>query len=132
MHYEFKNEVNTFNMTLQKDLILDGIAQTEFWFNMEEQNRILKKVSSVNFFELPDTFRYDYDLDSVLVFTSPNPGEQFLRIQYQQHDKIIYWFYPLPKEENIQLLLELRDFIIEIIESKPEYKALPEARGAYI
>lgn len=132
MHYDFRNEVNTFKNYLQKDLILDGVAQTGFLFSAEEQEKILEKVNSVNYFGFPDTIRYVPGLESMSVVVEPNPGEQFLRIKYHHQDKIVYWYYPLPDNEYARLLLELKDFIVETIESTSEYQSLPEARGGYM
>ncbi len=36
--YRFNNELNTFESTYQKDLILDGTIKVNFWLTTEEQN----------------------------------------------------------------------------------------------
>ena len=132
-HYWFRNELNTFEQTYQKDLVQDGTAKTSFWLTSEEQGRILEKVQTINFFQFPDTIRYEPGEDSIAVSISPDPGRQFLRVQYQEQDKTVSWYYPLPENnEYVPLLLELQDLVIEIIESKPDYQALPPARGGYI
>jgi hypothetical protein len=132
LKYDFKNELNTFENTFQKDLILDGVIKIKFWLTAKEQNSILEKAKSINYFSLPESFQY-IPQDSIMVFAHPNPGEQILRIKYQKLDKTTVWTYPL-LENNSQFddLLELRKFIITLIESKPEYKKLPVARGGYV
>jgi hypothetical protein len=130
--YGFRNELNTFAKTFQKDLIMDGVIKVEFWLTADEQNNILEKANALNYFAMPDTFKY-ISQDSINVSIDPDPGEQILRIQYRLLDKTIVWTYP-PVENNSQFndLLELQKFIITIIESKPEYKQLPAARGGYM
>jgi hypothetical protein len=45
----------------------------------------------------------------------------------------VAWLYPLrPDNKNSERINNLVEFIIGIIESKPEYKALPPARGGYL
>jgi hypothetical protein len=130
--YSFKNELNTFENTYQKDLVLDGVIKVKFWLTAEEQNRILEKANSINYFSLPDTFKY-ISQDSITVSINSNPGEQILRIKYQMNDKTTLWTYPLLENDTqFNDLLELRQFIITIIESKPEFKKLPAHRGGYI
>jgi hypothetical protein len=127
----FKTELNTFENTFQKDLVMDDVMKVKFWLTAEEQNKILEKANLLNYFSMPDTF-INNSPDSISVSINPDPGEQVLRIKYQSNDKTTVWSYPL-LENNAQFdnLLELRQCIITIIESKPEYKKLPPARGGY-
>ncbi len=129
--YDFRNELNTFENTYQKDLILDGIIKVPFWLTAEEQNKILNKANEVDYFSMPDTFQYSSD-DSTVVAIDPNPGEQILRIKFEEKDKTTIWiFYISENDPQLNALIELRKFIISTLESKPEYKILPPARGGY-
>jgi len=131
LKYGFRNELNTFENTFQKDLVMDGVIKVNFWLSEKEQNKILEKVNAVNYFAMRDTFKY-ISPDSITVIISPDPGEQILRIKYQSEDKTTVWSYPpLENDEEFNDLLELRQYIITIIESKPGYKHLPPARGGY-
>lgn len=129
--YGFENELNTFENTFQKDLVWDGVKKIDFWLTTEEQNSILEKADAIDFFALPDTFKY-ISQDSVSVHIDPDPGEQILRIKYQSKDKTTIWSYPtVENDSRFNDLLELRNYIRTIIESKQEYKSLPAARGGY-
>ena len=127
--YSFNNELNTFDKTYQKDLILDGTIKVSFWLTTEEQNQILNKANELNFFSFPNIF--PNDTSNVLV--SPNPGDQILRIKTDNYDHQTKWTLLIdmnnPKASNIK---ELSSLIISIIEAKPEYKKLPPSRGGYI
>jgi hypothetical protein len=113
---------------LQKDLVMDGIAQTQVWLTAEEQDTILAEVRRSDFFHWPDTIRAHPQ-----IAFEPNPGRQFLRVQYQEQDKTVSWYYPLPaNHDHAERLSALQDLLITIIVAKPEYKALPPARGGYL
>ncbi|MBU0561238.1 MAG: hypothetical protein KJ799_04950 [Bacteroidetes bacterium] len=130
--YGIKNELNTFENTYQKDLFLDGVIKIKFWLTADEQNKILEKAYSVNYFSMPDTFKVS-PWDSIYIYTSPDSSEQILRIKYQDKEKTTIWTYPLVENmSQFKDLLELQQFIISIIESKPEYKKLPDHRGGYM
>jgi hypothetical protein len=129
-YYGFGNELNTFEQTYTKDLVLDGYITVDFWLTEAEQETIRNKLQVVNFFSFPDTLIYQIGPDSIMVRIEPDPGWQFLRVTDENKEKIVYWRYPLPDEyEFVPLLLELKNLIVDIIESKPEYKALPPPRG---
>lgn len=127
--YEFNNELNTFDKTYQKDLILDGTIKVNFWLTTDEQNQILNKANEINFFSFPDTFLND----TSFVLVSPNPGEQKLRIKTNNKDHQSIWTILIDlSNPQAAKLKELSSLIISIIEAKPEYKKLPPSRGGHI
>ena len=127
--YGFFNELNTFNNTYKKDLVLDGSVTVTFWLTADEQNRIISKANEIDFFTLPDTL----EGDTTLMVIDPNPGYQTIRIKNENNDKTVNWIYPLNyNDSSVVKALELYDFMISIIEAKPEYKKLPPSRGSYL
>ncbi len=129
-YYGFGNELNTFEQTYTKDLVMDGYITVDFWLTEAEQESIRNKLDLVDFFSFPDTLIYQMDVESIMVRIEPDPGWQFLRVADENRDRIVYWRPPLPdKNEFVPRLRELKKLIIDIIESKPEYKELPPARG---
>ncbi len=132
-YYGFGNQLNTFEQTYTKDLVLDGYITVDFWLTEAEQERISNKLDAVDFFHFPDTLTYQMDSDGIMVRMEPDPGWQFLRVADENRDKIVYWRYPLPDgNEFVPRLVELKNLIVDIIEAKPEYKALPPAKGGRI
>jgi len=125
--YNFKDELNTFQNYYQKDLVIDGVIRTEFWLTKEEQNIILEKANEINFFSLPDSI-----INRAPVEIYPNPL-QYLRIRRGEREKIIVWNYMLPAYQlpGYRKLIELADLIRITVESKPEYKRLPQRNGGY-
>jgi len=125
--YSFSNVLNTFDNTYQKDLVMDGTITVNFWLTAEEQKRILDKANEIDFFLLPEDFPKIDSLDF-----DPNPGLQKMQIKYQNKNKTVTWHYPLDSQDpQVAALMSLKDFIIQIIEAKPEYKKLPMGRGGY-
>ncbi|MBK7103783.1 MAG: hypothetical protein IPH62_00665 [Ignavibacteriae bacterium] len=127
LKYNYKDELNTYDNYLVKDLVLDGLKKVEFWFTTEEQQKIEKKIIETNFYSLPDTI-----FDNGPVEISPN-FEQYLKIQINGQEKDITWEYVLEENriQEYESIIELSEFIKRIIESKPEYKSLPPKNGGY-
>jgi hypothetical protein len=131
-YYGFGNELNTFEQTYTKDLVQDGYIIVRFWLTEAEQESISNKLQVVDFFNFPDTL-IQMDSDSIMVWISPDPGWQFLRVADENRKKVVYWRYPLPEGNKfVSRLRELKNLIADIIESKPEYRALPPAKGGRI
>ncbi len=125
--YNFKDELNTFEGFLQKDLVMDGTTKVSFWLSTQEQNSILEAVNEAHFFALPDTIYSQKD-----VTIAPNPSPDGLRIKYEGQEKTVTWFYPLePGSESTLLLNNLTSKIREVINSSSTYQKLPPARGGY-
>jgi len=127
--YGFNNELNTFESTYQKDLILDGTIKIKFWLTTEEQNRILSKANQIGFFSFPANFSDD----TTFIMIDPNPGNQILRIKNDAKDIQTIWtcLIDLNNQQAVELL-ELNSLIISIIETKSGYKKLPPSRGGYM
>lgn len=131
--YSFNNELNTFDKTYQKDLILDGTIKVSFWLTTEEQNQILNKANELNFFSFPNIFPNIFPNDTSNVLVSPNPGNQILRIKTDNYDHQTKWTVLIDMNNSQAInIKELSSLIISIIEAKPEYKKLPPSRGGYI
>jgi len=128
--YGFANEINTFNKTCTKDLVFAGTITMDYWFQLEEQDTIIKVLEEINFFNLPDTLSYQ-PVDTIAVTIEPDPGIQSLRINYNNQDKTVYWYilnsYPSEYERILRITTQLE----EILESDSEYQSLPEPTGGY-
>ena len=132
LKYGYKNELNTFEKTYQKDLVVDGVIKVNFWLTAGEQDSIIKQAESIEFFSMPGMFSYS-PLDYIDVDINPNPGEQILRIKCGSNDKTVHWTYPVNENDSqVLALLSLKEFIVSIIESKIEYKVLPAPTGGYL
>jgi len=50
LKYNYKDELNTFDNYLIKDLVLNGQIKVNFWLTKEEQIKIQSMVCETNFF----------------------------------------------------------------------------------
>ena len=129
--YDFANEINTFNKTCTKDLVLGGVITMDYWFQLEEQDTIIKVIEEIDFFNLPDTLSYQPE-DSISVVIEPDPGIQSLRINYNNQDKTVYWYIVNSFPSEYEIILRITTLLEEILHSDPEYQSLPEPIGGYI
>jgi hypothetical protein len=127
LHIGRHDELDTFRGTYQKDLI-PGTVKTTMWLTTREQEIILTASERYRFFSLPDTI-YERPANEHIY---PDLGLQVLRIKYKDRDKTVVWDSPIPPRNKSGYFIESIVQIIEvIIESKPEYKALPHRKGLY-
>jgi hypothetical protein len=125
-HSGLLDELDTFHGTYQKDLI-PGAARTTMWLTSREQEMILDKVERFGFFSFPDTIHRPPNQA-----VSPDFGPQVIRMKYKDQDKTIVWYYPISSKSKFKYYIEgIQELLNDIIVSKPEYKALPPAKGGY-
>ena len=123
-----KNELNTFEGTYQKDMVVDPSITVNLSLSSEEKERIYQKMFEKNFFDYPDRFPQRRDR-----IVTPSM-EYYLKVEYGYKIKEVSWDdNSLFENENIEKgLNDISGLIIEIIESKDEYKNLPTPRGGYL
>lgn len=131
--YGFGNELNTYDRTFTKDLILDGYITVNFWLTTEEQESIVNRLKDNDFVNLPDTIATYTAGDSIIIQIIPSPGRQFLKAKFENFEKEVSFYFPLPENNPASAkILDLYEFIINIIHNKPEYQRLPEPHGGRI
>lgn len=129
--YGFADEINTFNKTFTKDLVLDGNITIDYWFQSEEQDTIIEILEEIDFFNLPDTLSYIAG-DSIAVHLDPDPGIQSLRISYNNQDKTVFWYLINSFPSEYEQILQLTTFIEDLLNADPEYQSLPAPSGGYL
>ncbi|MDP2885375.1 MAG: hypothetical protein Q8P51_10185 [Ignavibacteria bacterium] len=126
-----RNEVNTFENTFTKDLILEGTITVPFYLSRDDLGSIEAKMEQIDFFSYPDTFAVNSQ-DSVQGIVTPNSTYDF-KVRYHSTLKTLFWDDAIiASDPRAAKLRELILLIRNIIESKPEYKQLPPARGGYV
>ncbi|HEY9165240.1 MAG TPA: hypothetical protein VIS48_03665 [Candidatus Kryptonia bacterium] len=129
LHTGALDELDTFHGTYQKDLI-PGTVKTTMWLTTREQEIIATALERYKFFSLPDTI-YKFPANETI---SPNLGTQVLRVKYNGKDKTVVWDsgLELATHNKYKYFIEsITQLIGDIVASKPEYKALPPAKGGY-
>ena len=128
--YGFRNKLDTFERVFQKDLIEDGTITIPFWLTTSEQDSIQAKMNSIDFFSLPNEIPAQRGLA-----VTPSAGDRHLLIQLDDTHtyKLITLSYDADTtNSSCKRFMELEKLLVRIIESKPEYKALPNAHGFYL
>jgi hypothetical protein len=121
-----RNELNTFEGTYTKDLILDNTATTRMILSQEELSQIRQKITEIDLFSFPDSFPLNPS-----GFVIPQI-DYYIKVQNGTQIKEITWSNNSLMDSSIQNSLDqLVSFLRNMIEQKPEYKALPPARGGY-
>jgi hypothetical protein len=125
-----RNELNTFQNTYTKDLILDGTITVPFVLSDQEFQQIRNKMDEIGFVSYPDTF-LAVTTDTIIQMVQPYPTYDF-EVKLNSSIKHLYWDDEIINQNTQAIKLrELIKLIRTIIESKPEYSQLPPARGGY-
>ena len=128
-----RNNINTFNDTITKDLVLHGNMKTDFKLTEWQRMIIFNKMSEM------DIMSYDSDLNYG-VKDYQHPENLALAIRIKGKEKTIYWSAPwsFTDEEMANLsdeqkeFLELVNYIKRIVYKSKEYKILPKPEGGYL
>jgi hypothetical protein len=122
-----KNELNTFEGTYTKDLIMGNTTTTSLVLSQEELSQIQQRMVDIDFFNYPENFP-----------KNPHYGQDpqenyYIKVQGNSTVKEVSWNTNSLIDGNIQEnLQQLANYITNMIEQKPEYKALPRAIGGYL
>ena len=122
-----KNKLNTFNGTYTKDMVIDPSITVDFTLTSEEKLQILNKINSIDFFNLHSSFPLNPHM-----WVTPQT-DYYLKVQNGNEVNEVSWNDNSIIEDSIETNLDqLITFLLEIIENKAAYKALPTPRAGYI
>ncbi len=127
-----RNEINTFENTFTKDLILDGTITTELTLTNKERKAIYHRMKEIELLATVQAASYEGE-DGSSIWMEP-ASDYFLEIQLDGKIYKLHWAgHIFDKEVRDTLAIFVLRFLHEeIIENKPEYKNLPEANGWYL
>jgi hypothetical protein len=121
-----KNELNTFEGTYTKDLVIDNTVTTRLILSHEELRQIQQKLSDIGFFDYPETFPLNDER-----WVTPQV-DYYIKVQNGSTVKEVSWNDNSKIDSTTEDSLgQLASFIIRIMEQKIEYKMLPPAKGGY-
>lgn len=121
-----KNEINTYQDTVVKDLIMNGTATADIMLTEDEMRSIYERMRAIHIMGKLELVPLKQGC-AVVPYQ-----EDSWRITVNGFTRNWSW-----SGENCELtadaeqLLELRTFIADIVAGKEEYQALPEAEGGY-
>lgn len=121
-----KNEINTFEHTVTKDLVVKGTATANLTLTDSEIADIYSRMREINVMR-------EMRLEPVSPNCNQTPyDEEHWQIRLNGEEQTLEW-----SEEKCEItedavkLRELRSYIFELVKNKPEYRELPEAEGGY-
>ncbi len=125
------NVLDTFKGTFTKDMVNKEPAWTKLDLRQDELDTIYQKMVEIDFFSYPKGFQPKLEGD-IIGMTTPF-SVYYLEYQNETGTKIVSWNtqYIAPGDTQYKNLKELAHLIIEIIQAKPEYQALPEPTAGY-
>ncbi|HSP23355.1 MAG TPA: hypothetical protein VLQ20_13620 [Planococcus sp. (in: firmicutes)] len=124
-----KNEMNTFVGMVTKDLIADGIASSDLILTEEEMEDIYRKMVEIKITE-PKEFTPEPINGEVCTQEPYEEDEWNIVINGETLTHLISGSFCEPTDDAKQLI-ELRNYVFNIVKSKDEYNSLPESHGGY-
>jgi hypothetical protein len=127
-----KNVLDTARGTFTKDMIVDPSITVDLRLTREDLDRIAARMDETDFWSYPEVLEYEIPADGMIRAVTPYSSYYF-RAQRAATVKELTWEDEHADQSGrATRLRELTVLIREIIESRPEYKALPEPRGGYM
>lgn len=120
-----KNIIDTYKGTVVKDLIAAGTAEADVTFSKEEMETIYQRMLDI------DVLGNKKFIDKTNCLREPHGDDYWdIRVNGSKKDIHISDEY-CELTEDAKQFIELRNFIIDIVEGKEEYIALPATEGGY-
>jgi hypothetical protein len=127
-----RTTLDTYQGTYTKDMVMDPDITIELTLSQEEMDSIYQKMVEIDFFKYPDEFSVSVPEGERKAEVTPY-STYFFQVTYGEKTKELLWHDKIMNpDEKADKLKGLINIIINIIESKEEYKALPKANGGYI
>ena len=127
-----KNELNTFDGTYTKDMVVDPSVTINFSLSDEDMDRIYQKMVEIDFFCYPDEFAIPLPEEGIVSMGTPYQGYYFM-VECDNKVKVLRWEDKITnKNEDADRLRKVISLIRSIIQSKDEYWELPSPRGGYL
>jgi len=127
-----RNKLDTFHGTFTKDMVLAPSITTHLELTQSELEQILLKMEEIDFFNYPDVFKIEIPPGGLISIVTPY-SRYYFKVEHGSVVKELSWEDEiLNEDEKADRLRELINLIRSIIESKEEYKRLPEPKGGYL
>ena len=127
-----RNELNTFQGTYNKDMVMDPSITVSLSLSEKELDRIYRKMAEIDFFGYPDEFSVAVPAGELVGRVTPYSSYYF-KVEHDSDIKELWWEDEITNEdERADKLRELIELIRDIVESKEEYKELPSPTSGYI
>jgi hypothetical protein len=120
--FEAKNELNTFDQTYTKDMVMDPSVTVNMVLSDTELTAIYQKINELKLFDIGLPTDGNMEVTPCSTY--------YLKIQTNSDARELSWDNCRGKTND--KLQQVTDYIISIIESKEEYRNLPTPKGGYL
>jgi hypothetical protein len=121
-----KNVLNTFDNTYTKDMVMSPPITIRLYLSDEEIEQIRQKMFEIGFFSYPESFPL-----STGGGVTPS-SDYYIKVQNGSAIKEVSWNSNSHLDGNVEdNLRQLVRCITDVVEQRPEYKALPPPNGGY-
>jgi predicted small lipoprotein YifL len=127
-----RNEIDTYRDKFTKDMVIDPPITVDLRLTEEEMDRIYQKMVEIDFFSYPEEFRVTAPPSGATTIVTPYSSYYYTVEKDSQIKKLRWGDEIMNPDEKADKLRELYYLIMSIIESREEYKALPEPRSGYL
>ncbi len=118
-----KNELNTFDQTYTKDMVMDPPVTIKFKLSDSELAGLYQNINDLKLFDIGKPT--EGNIPVVIPCSS-----YYLKVQIDSDQKELSW--DGCKGTINDKLQQFTEYIISIIESKEDYKKLPTPKGGYL
>jgi hypothetical protein len=127
-----RNTLDTFHGTYTKDMVMDPAITINLTLSPQEMESIFQKMVEINFFSYPDNFSVSVPEGEIKTQVAPY-STYFFWVDNGGKTKELLWHDKYTNSDAAgDKLKELINFIRNIIESREEYKNLPEPSSGYL
>jgi hypothetical protein len=124
--------LDTYRGTYTKDMVKDPSVTVNLTLTPAEMDSIYQKMVEIDFFKYPDEFSVTVPEGERRAEVTPY-STYYFQVTYGEKTKEVLWHDKLANPDDMaDKLRGLIKLILNIIESKEEYKQLPTANGGYI
>ncbi len=113
-------------------MIEDPPLTIEMRLTEKDLDRILAGMNNIDFWSYPEVLEYDVPADGVGMMVTPYSSYYFKVHRDTTVTEVTWEDQHADQSYRAKRLRELTVLIREIIESRPEYRALPQPRGGYM
>ncbi|KMJ59925.1 hypothetical protein AB685_03485 [Bacillus sp. LL01] len=119
-----KQEVDTFNDMIIKDLVIDGTLEAKIPLTVEEKDLIYNEMLKINIMG-------DLDIDREVQCATEPPSFTSWHIQMNGETKEFSYSDFCEYPEDVRNLIDLENYIHKLVAAKEEYQKLPDSNGWY-
>jgi hypothetical protein len=129
---EPRNALNTIRNTYTRDMVVDPPVTIRLRLTKGDLEAIRGKMDKIGFYDYPRGFRVNVSPGEVVGEVTPFSSYHVKVYSRGVLVKELYWDDEIFNwDERAHTLRELFSLVIEIIESKPEVKRMPQPRAGY-